>query len=220
MLVLNYLLWHSCLSLYVTWTEHWITYYCLYLLDDFNHDQRKEDQNQSSVGLAAEKYRTISISSHDNVPSLNHHFQPVVHWPYTTLYAMELQSPIVQSPSPAAHQVQHGLPLLHLAQQTMPVWPDNTLSGVNAHVSYQPFAMTGGGVPASNHAPIPSYCYHFGYPFPGFPGNWMGFYEILDWKISFLSVVKCMSSCSRCHILILRSCSWLCVSLIFHGSTN
>ncbi|KAG5535439.1 hypothetical protein RHGRI_023264 [Rhododendron griersonianum] len=141
-------------------------------LSSITSQERKEDQNQSSVGLAAEKYRTISISSHDNVQSLNHHFQPVVHWPYTTFYAMELQSPIVQSPSPAAHQVQHGQPLLHLAQQTMPVWPDNTLSGVNAHVSYQPFAMTGGGVPASNHAPIPSYCYHFGYPFPGFPGPW------------------------------------------------
>lgn len=112
------------------------------------------------------------------------------------MYAMELQSPLFQSPSPAAHQVQHGQPLLHLAQQPMPVWPNDTLSGANAHVSFQPIApigttdlswqgpaMTGGSIPTSNQAPTPSYYYHFSYPFPSFPGNCTGFifyvYEIL-----------------------------------------
>ncbi|KAH7851700.1 hypothetical protein Vadar_015498 [Vaccinium darrowii] len=50
------------------------------------------------------------------------------------------------------------------------------VSGLNAigttDLSWQGPAVMGGSIPASNQAPIPSYCYHVSYPFPGFSGPW------------------------------------------------
>ncbi|KAA8531509.1 hypothetical protein F0562_006138 [Nyssa sinensis] len=125
----------------------------------------KEDQNQPGGG----KNATIGSSSHENAPSLNQQFQPIVQWPYTTQPAVE-QSPLIskpcipdqsaspiilsmwqqsqhQQPNPTAQQFQQNQPPPHLVQSAMPFWlpqrPAYHLAGTNVPCSYNPFTPVG-----------------------------------------------------------------------------
>ncbi|XP_021890460.1 uncharacterized protein LOC110809058 [Carica papaya] len=75
----------------------------------------------------------------------------------------------------------------HLAQPGAPFWlpqrPAYPFSGLNPSATFQPFtpirtinagwqALDRGENSARNQTQFPSFCYHVGYTFPGFPGSW------------------------------------------------
>ncbi|KAK9286001.1 hypothetical protein L1049_025204 [Liquidambar formosana] len=94
-----------------------------------------------------------------------------------------------QQPNPTNCQVQQGQPPLQLAQPAPPFWlpqrPGHHFVGVNTPATYHPFspmgttdaslqasAIAGGGTSSRHQPQVPNFCYHVGYPYPGFPGLW------------------------------------------------
>lgn len=191
---------------------------CLFLWYGFDCEQSKEEQNQSGVAFAAKNAVTSSPSHENasslsqQYPSIMQWPYTPQHAAEQSLISRP--SIPTQAPSPVIlsryqqlpHQQPYPIqPPPHLAQSTTPFWlpqrPGYHFSSTNTPASYQPLTplgtadanwqvstLNGGGTSSNNQQQMPGFCYHIGYPYPGFPGNfqhWSFLYSILTWN-SFL----------------------------------
>ncbi|KAG6645800.1 uncharacterized protein LOC122318058 [Carya illinoinensis] len=134
------------------------------LLNEYEHEQTKEDQSQPNVALATKTESPLQ----DNAHSQNQQHSPVLQWPYTAQHAVE-QSPLVSKPcpttqssspiiqnqwqqllnlqqNPTSHQAHQGQPM-HFVQPASPFWlpqhPAYLLPGVNAPCTFSPLTPLG-----------------------------------------------------------------------------
>lgn len=145
----------------------------------------------------AAKNAVTSSPSQENLSSLGQQYPSIIQWPYTPQQAVEQST---QTPSPVIlsryqqlpHQPPYPLQTTpHLAQSTTPFWlpqrpgyhftnnppaPFQPLTPIGtADANWQVSTLNGGGPSSKNQQQMPGFCYHIGYPYPGFPGK---FYSI------------------------------------------
>eukprot|EP00261_Vitis_vinifera_P017693 XP_010647477.1 PREDICTED: uncharacterized protein LOC104878599 [Vitis vinifera] len=171
-------------------------------LDTNSEHLSKEEQNQSGVAFAAKNAVTSSPSHENasslsqQYPSIMQWPYTPQHAAEQSLISRP--SIPTQAPSPVIlsryqqlpHQQPYPIqPPPHLAQSTTPFWlpqrPGYHFSSTNTPASYQPLTplgtadanwqvstLNGGGTSSNNQQQMPGFCYHIGYPYPGFPGPW------------------------------------------------